>query len=73
MEMTLPARKGWAMEKWLCLAAMGIGALMALVFLLDVAIGMPFGGSGFMVGDILGLLASLIVTYLGFNAKKDLK
>ncbi|MGL6096210.1 MAG: hypothetical protein ACRC7O_10495, partial [Fimbriiglobus sp.] len=70
---TLLAPKGWAMEKWLCLGAMGVGGLMAVVFILDVAIGMPFGGSAFMVGDILGIVAGLIVVYLGFNAKRDLK
>jgi hypothetical protein len=70
---TLLAPKGWAMEKWLCLGAMAVGGVMSVVFILDVAIGMPFGGSAFMIGDVLGIVAGLIVVYLGFNAKRDVK
>ena len=69
----LAVRKGWAMEKGLCYGAMGVAAVMGLVFLLDLIAGFPFGGSPFMIGDILGFLASGIVFYLGFNAFKDLK
>lgn len=61
------------MEKWLCYGAMGVAGLMAIVFLLDLIIGIPFGGKPFVIGDVLGLLASLIVGYLGFNASRDLK
>ena len=61
------------MEKWLCYGTLAVAALMALVFVADVAAGIPFGGDAFMVGDILGLLASGIVAYLGFNALRDLK
>lgn len=61
------------MEKWLCYGTLAVAAVMALVFVLDLAIGMPFGGNAFMTGDILGFLASLIVAYLGYNSMKDLK
>lgn len=61
------------MEKWLCYGALGVSGLMALLFLLDIATGMPFGGSDFMLVDIFGLLASAIVGYLGFSAYKDLR
>lgn len=61
------------MDKALCYGALGIGALMLLVFLLDLAIGIPFGGGKFVVGDIFGMIASGIVVYLGFNASRDLK
>jgi len=71
------SRKGRAMDKALCYGALGIGALMALVFLLDLAVGIPFGGGAkpnpFIVPDVLGLLASGIVAYLGWNASRDLK
>jgi hypothetical protein len=60
------------MEKGLCYGAMGVAAVMALIFVLDMAAGFPFGGSPFFLGDLLGLLASLIVLYLGFNASRDL-
>jgi uncharacterized membrane protein YhaH (DUF805 family) len=71
---TLLAQKGWAMEKNYCYIALAVSGVMALVFLLDLIMGIPFGGgSAFMIADILGLVASLIVAYLGFNALKDLK
>jgi len=66
-------RKGRAMEKILCFGALGVAILMALLFLLDLLAGFPFGGGPFSVVDIFGLLASGIVIYLAFNAKKDLK
>lgn len=71
------SRKGRAMNKAFCYGALGIGALMMLVFMLDVVTGIPFGGSGdknpFVTVDILGVLASGIVAYLGWNASRDLK
>lgn len=61
------------MEKWLCYIALGVAGLMGLLFILDIATGMPFGGSDFMLVDIFGLLASALVGYLGFNAMRDLR
>lgn len=62
------------MEKNLCYGALGVAAVMFLMFLLDLIVGLPFGGgSAFMLADILGLLASGVVAYLGFNALKDVK
>jgi hypothetical protein len=61
------------MEKWMCYGAMGVGSLMLLIGILDIAIGLPFGGSPFMLVDIFIILASLLVAYLGFNASRDLK
>ncbi len=62
------------MEKYMCYGALGVAALMFLLFLLDLAVGFPFGGgSGFMLADIFGLLAAGIIAYLGWNASKDLK
>lgn len=71
------SRKGRAMNKAFCYGALGIGALMLLVFMLDLVVGFPFGGGGeknpFVTVDILGVLASGIVAYLGWNASRDLK
>jgi hypothetical protein len=67
------SRKGRAMDKALCFGALGIGALMMLVFLLDIIAGVPFGGGNFVTADVFGLLASAIVIYLGWNASRDLK
>lgn len=62
------------MERWMCYAALGVAGLMFLLFLLDLLIGIPFGGtSAFLLVDIFGLIASLIVAYLGFNALRDLR
>jgi hypothetical protein len=65
--------KGEAMEKYMCYSALGVAGLMALLFLLDLIVGFPFGGSPFMTVDILGLIASGVVGYLGFNALRDLR
>jgi hypothetical protein len=61
------------MEKWMCYGALGVAGLMFLLFLLDLIIGIPFGGSPFMMVDIFGLLASLAVGYLGYNSMRDLR
>lgn len=67
------SRKGRAMDKALCYGALGVGALMMLIFLLDLVAGFPFGGDKFVAGDVFGFLASAIVVYLGWNASRDLK
>jgi hypothetical protein len=67
------SRKGRAMDKALCYGALGVGALMLLVFILDLVAGFPFGGGNFVVGDVFGFLASAIVVYLAWNASRDLK
>ncbi len=61
------------MDKAFCYGALGVGVLMLLVFLLDLVAGFPFGGGPFAFPDILGILASGIVAYLGWNASRDLK
>ncbi|QDU22402.1 hypothetical protein [Urbifossiella limnaea] len=61
------------MEKGLCYGALGVAALMLVVFLLDLVAGFPFGGSPFMLLDILGIISAGIIGYLAFNASQDLK
>jgi hypothetical protein len=70
---TLLARKGWAMEKYMCYGALGVAAVMFLLFLLDLIAGFPFGGGSFMLADVFGMLASAVVAYLGYNASRDIK
>ncbi|MGL4553652.1 MAG: hypothetical protein ACRC33_21020 [Gemmataceae bacterium] len=60
------------MEKWLCFGSMGVAGLLVLLFLLDIATGIPFGRASVVV-DVVGLLASGVVLYLGFDALKDLR
>jgi hypothetical protein len=59
------------MEKWFCLSAMGIAGLLLALFMLDIALGIPFGKSN-MTTDVCGIVASGLVVYLGFDAFRDL-
>jgi hypothetical protein len=69
----MQAVRGTAMEKKLCIASMVIAGLLLLLFLLDLIIGIPFGGgSTFMLIDIVGVLAGGILLYLSWNALRDL-
>jgi hypothetical protein len=61
-----------SMEKWLCWSAMGVGGLFLLLFLLDLILKIPFGGLNAIV-DILGVLSSGVVLYLGWDAYQDIK
>lgn len=61
------------MEKWMCYGALGVAGLMFLLFLLDLIVGIPFGGSAFMMADIFGLLTAIAVGYLAFNALRDIR
>ncbi len=64
------AVKGLSMEKWLCLSAMGISGLLLVLFILDLAIGMPFGGHWKLV-KILGVVSCGLILYMGWDAFKD--
>lgn len=66
------------MDKGLCYGALGVAALMLVIFVLDLAIGIPFSGMGnsfgvFTLVDVFGILASGVVGYLAWNASRDLK
>lgn len=65
------AVKGLFMEKWLCFGSMGVAGLLALLFLLDMVTGIPFGRT--VVVDIVGLLAAGVVLYLAYDALKDVR
>jgi len=62
--------KGIFMEKWLCFGSMGVAGLLLLLFILDLALGLPFGRT--IVVDIFGILVSGLVLYLAYDAFKDL-
>jgi hypothetical protein len=70
---TAASRKGPAMEKILCYSSLAVAILVLLMFLLDLVLGIPFGGGPFVTVDILGILAAGIVVYLAVNVMKDLK
>ncbi len=61
------------MEKKLSIASLCIAALLLILFVLDIALGLPFGGgSTFLVIDIVGIVAGSILLYLSWNALRDL-
>jgi hypothetical protein len=66
------AVKGLFMEKWLCFASMGVAGLLLLLFLLDIPLGVPFGGTSVVV-DVFGILACGLVLYLAYDAFRDLR
>jgi hypothetical protein len=68
----MQAVKGRSMEKRLCYGSMGVSGLLLLLFVLDLALGIPFGRINLFV-DILGLIASALVLYLAYDAFKDLR
>jgi hypothetical protein len=68
----MKALKGLAMEKWLCWGAIGVAGLFTLLFLLDLFAKIPFGGLSKLV-DGLGIVACLIVGYLGWDALQDIR
>lgn len=70
---TAASGKGPAMEKILCYSSLAVAILVLLMFLLDLVLGVPFGGGPFMLVDVLGVLAAGIVVYLAINVMKDLK
>ena len=57
------------MEKKLCIASLSVSGVLLILFLLDLIIHIPFGGSpDFTMIDIVGILAGGILTYLSWNA-----
>ena len=61
------------MEKNLCIASMSVAALLLLLFVLDLIVGIPFGGgSTFLMIDIVGIIAGGLLLYLSWNALRDL-
>jgi hypothetical protein len=68
----MQAVKGISMEKWLCWTSMGVAGFLFLLFFLDLVLGFPFSTVS-MVVDIIGLVASAVVLFLGWDAYKDLR
>jgi hypothetical protein len=61
------------MQKWMCLGAMGIAGLALLLCLLDLIVGVPFGGGPYLLADIGGIVAAGVLGYLAWNAYQDVK
>jgi hypothetical protein len=59
------------MGKAMSIAGMVIGGLVGVMFALDMAIGIPFGGKGGALVDIGFVICGAIVAYLGWSAFRD--
>jgi hypothetical protein len=64
--------KGWSMEKWLCWGSLGVAGVLLLLFLLDIILGIPFGGIGYIV-DGIGIVACGLTGYLAWESFKELR
>ncbi|MGE3806678.1 MAG: hypothetical protein AB7K24_18580 [Gemmataceae bacterium] len=60
------------MEKWFCWGAMGLSALLLILFVVDMVAGIPFMQLSAAV-DILAIMCCAILFYLGWNAFQDLR
>lgn len=59
------------MEKWLCWGSLGTSGVLLILFLLDMILGIPFGGIGIVV-NLLGMVGCGLVGYLAWEAFRDL-
>jgi hypothetical protein len=57
-------------EKVLCIVSLVIAGLLTLVFLLDLALGIPFGRSSVML-DVMFLVAGAFVIWQGIATYKE--
>ena len=62
------------MDKKLCIGSMAVAGVMLVLFLLDLFVSIPFGGTGpFTYIDIFGIIASGVLFYLAFSAWRDVR
>jgi hypothetical protein len=53
------------------LGSMGLAGLMALLSIVDIALGFPFAGR--IVFDVMFILAAALVIYMGIDCLKGLR
>jgi hypothetical protein len=61
------------MNKAMSVAGMVIGGLVALLFIMDLALKTPFGRVAGVPSDLGLAICGGIVAYLGWNAFRDVK
>ena len=64
------------MGKAMSVAGLVVGGLVAVMFALDIFLGIPFGGTsraGTMMTDVGLALCGGILAYLGWNAFREVK
>jgi hypothetical protein len=59
-------------EKYLCLGSIIAAGLVVLIFLLDAAIGVPFGRKSILL-DILFLIGGGLILWQGLETYRDFK
>jgi hypothetical protein len=59
------------MLRGLCWGSLGVAALFALLFILDIALGVPFGGASLWL-DIFGIVAAAVIIYLSWDTLREL-
>ncbi len=59
--------------KTLVLGSMFAAGLVALLAIADLATGIPFSGKHTMVMDVLFILSAIIVIYLGWSSRREMR
>ena len=59
-----------SMSKILSIAGMAVSALVFLVFVLDMALGIPFGGANSTM-NICFIVVSLILAYMSWSSWRE--
>ena len=63
---------GMNFDKALCATALTVAGLLALIFLLDLVLGIPFGRFS-IVADILVVIAAGLIVWQGVETWMDFK
>ena len=61
------------MGRAMSIAGMAIGGIVALAFIADLLISIPFGGKGGPLAHIGLAICGLTLAYLGWNAMREVK
>lgn len=63
---------GLPMSKAMTILGMVVAALVGLIFLLDLAVGVPFATANWVM-DVGALIAAAILGYLSWDAMRDVR
>lgn len=63
---------GSSMSKAMTIVGMVVAGLVALVFVLDLAIGIPFSKASLTM-DLGGIIAAVLLGYLSWDALQDVR
>jgi hypothetical protein len=60
------------MSKAMTIVGMVVAGLVGLLFMLDLAVGIPFSKASLLM-DVGGMIAALLLGYLSWDAMKDIR